>query len=172
MIAAVKIAPALKRKKKYINFLFTTHDHEDWGKLQVKVQTDAWWPDKFLLETWTLKIQERGRMAEYGRFYDNSMNTNICSFIERNRANAICLPNLHPKVLVSFPVIAVVSGLTLQWDSSLHYYRPDRTTHCDLQLLLLQCHLDHNHSWTLSISLSPALSLFYIHTLLVHASFA
>lgn len=71
---------------------------------------------------------------------------------------------LHPEVLVSFPVMAVVSGLTLQWDSSLQHYRPDRTTHCDLQLLLLQGHLDHNHSWTLSSrlsSLSPLLSLLH-----------
>lgn len=115
-------------------------------------------------------IQEKGRMTEYSRLLFISQDfmtknccayTSICSFTETNRANAICLHTLHPKVLVSFPVMAVVSGLTLQRDSSLQHYRPDRTTHCDLQLLLLQGHLDHNHSWTLSsrLSISASLSL-------------
>lgn len=88
-------------------------------------------------------------------------NASICSFIETNWAKVICLPALHPTLLVSFPVMAVVSGLTLQWDSSLQHYRPDRTTHCDLQLPLLQGHLDHNHFWILSIRLYIPLCLPY-----------
>lgn len=64
-----------------------------------------------------------------------SGSTNICHFIETNVVNVICLPFLHPSVLVSFPVMAVVSSLTLQRDSSLQHYRPDSATHCDLQLL-------------------------------------
>lgn len=88
-------------------------------------------------------------------------NSSICSFIGTKKVNVICLHALHPQPQspVSLPVMSVVSGLTLQWDSSLQHYRPDRTTHCDLQLLLLQGHLDHNHCWTLSIRSSFSLSL-------------
>lgn len=94
-------------------------------------------------------------------FYDNKqlysyehLQTGLMSFASTPSA-------LHSRALVSFPVMAVVSALTLQWDSSLQHYRPDRTTHSDLQLLLLQGHLDHNHSWTVSIrlSLSPSACL-------------
>lgn len=100
-------------------------------------------------------------------FYDNKqlysyehLQTGLMSFASTPSA-------LHSRALVSFPVMAVVSALTLQWDSSLQHYRPDRTTHSDLQLLLLQGHLDHNHSWTLSIRLSFSLSLsLWVHVCL------
>ncbi|CAB1455175.1 unnamed protein product, partial [Pleuronectes platessa] len=53
----------------------------------------------------------------------------------------------RPEVLVPFPVMAVVSGSALLCDSTLQHYRPYPSTHRDLQLLLLlQGHLDHNHS--------------------------
>lgn len=131
-----------------------------------------------------ISIQEEGRMNEFkillfmsDDFMVPHCSTNICHFIETNRVNVICLPYLHPSVLVSFPVMAVVSSLTLQRDSSPQHYRPDRRTHCDLQLLWLQGHLDHNHSWTLSIRLYISLSLalswcmlraFGINLLLLH----
>lgn len=51
-----------------------------------------------------------------------------------------------PKVLLSFPVMTVVSALALQLDPRLHSYHPYRTTHSDLQLLPLQGHLDYNHT--------------------------
>lgn len=62
-----------------------------------------------------------------------------------------------PTVLVSFPIMAVVSSLTLRWDSSLQHCYPERTTRCDLQLLLLllQGHLDHDHSPTPAQHFSP-----------------
>lgn len=131
-----------------------------------------------------ISIQEEGRMNEFkillfmsDDFMVPHCSTNICHFRETNRVNVICLPYLHPSVLVSFPVMAVVSSLTLQRDSSPQHYRPDRRTHCDLQLLWLQGHLDHNHSWTLSIRLYISLSLalswcmlraFGINLLLLH----
>lgn len=156
MIAAVK----LKKRKQYNNFLKLC---VKWSWLTLAFKKKAeWMSSKYFMSD---------------DFMVPHCSTNICHFIETNRVNVICLPYLHPSVLVSFPVMAVVSSLTLQRDSSPQHYRPDRRTHCDLQLLWLQGHLDHNHSWTLSIRLYISLSLalswcmlraFGINLLLLH----
>lgn len=59
---------------------------------------------------------------------------------------------LWPGVLISFPLMASVSALTLRCDSSLQQFHPQRTTG-DLQLALLQSQLDHNCSSMLSTGL-------------------
>lgn len=99
----------------------------------------------------------------------------------RDKQDSCHLPLSSPSnltVQVSLPVMAVVRGLTLQCGSSLQRYHAHCTTRCDLQLLLLQGHLDHNHpehtalshfnslSNAASLLISPLLDLsFYLYAL-------